>query len=320
MLIRTPPKRVMTRTIRLVIAAGAISALIAAMPMISKSYSVLFMFYLAVVPLYMVGFSYGFKNTLRASALGVSLAGLIGGIPLAAAYGLIVASPALIVSYVGLQSRTVSEDEVYWYAPGGVFSWLTLWGLVLITVLTMIIPAGETIEQSLELILTDLFSGQAMELKDEAKKAAVQLASLGLGLAATGWLIVSALLAGVVLRVLERAGSALRPSQAFRDLALPNWLSWPLVAATVAVLLGSGEIEYIGRNVALLMSVPFFFLGLAVVHTLARYVTIPGVLLAAVYVVVLYSGWFALVVVGIGLIEQWFGLRHRFGEAETEGE
>ena len=310
----------MTRPIRLVIAAGATSALIAAMPMISKSYSVLFMFYLAVVPLYMVGLSYGFKDTLKASALGVSLTGLVGGIPLAAAYGLIVASPALILSYLGLQSRTVSEDEVHWYAPGGVLSWFTLWGLVLIAVLAMIIPAGETIEQSLELILTDLFSGQATELRDEAKKAAVQLASLGLGLAATGWLIVSALLAGVVLRVLERAGSALRPSQAFSDLALPNWLSWPLVAATVAVLLGSGEIEYIGRNVALLMSVPFFFLGLAVVHTLARYVTIPGVLLAAVYVVVLYSGWFALVVVGIGLIEQWFGLRHRFGEAETEGE
>ena len=300
----------------MVLAAGTFSALIAAMPMISRSYSVLFMFYLAVVPLYMVGLSYGFKSALRASALGIGFTGLVGGIVLSASYGLIVAAPALIVSLMGLQSRNGPEGESHWYAPGGVLSWLTLWGLVLIAVLVMVIPAGETIQQSLEEVLVDLFSGQALELKDEAMKAAVQLSALGFGLAAMGWLIVSALLAGVVLRVLERAGSALRPSQAFKDLALPNWLSWPLVVATVATLLGSGEIEYIGRNIALLMSVPFFFLGLAVVHTLARYVSIPGVLLTAVYVVVLYSGWFAFVVVGIGLLEQWVGLRHRFVGAE----
>ena len=303
---------------RMVIVSGAVSALIGATPMISRSYSVLFMFYLAVVPLYMVGLSHGFRRALQASSLGVVLVGLVGGLPLGTAYGLVVAAPALIVSFLGHKSRQSPEDATQWYAPGGIFAWLSLWAVVLIAVLVMVLPQGETVKQSLEGVLTDLFSGPAMELKDEAKEAAIRLASLGFGLAAAGWLVVSALLAGVVLSVLERTGRALRPGLIFRDLTLPNWLSWPLVAATVAALLGSGESEYIGRNIALLMSVPFFFLGLAVVHTLARYVSIPGVLLTTLYVVVILSGWFALVVVGIGLIEQWVGLRRLFAGSKPK--
>ena len=70
--------------------------------------------------------------------------------------------------------------------------------------------------------------------------------------------------------------------------------------------------EYIGRNLALVLAVPYFFLGLAIVHSAARRMAMAGLLLVTFYFVIVISGWAALVVVGIGLFEQWIGLRNRF--------
>ena len=53
------------------------------------------------------------------------------------------------------------------------------------------------------------------------------------------------------------------------------------------------------------------FLGLAVVHKLAAMTPLPGALLSLVYLVVIFSGWFALFIAGIGILEQWVGLSNR---------
>ena len=60
------------------------------------------------------------------------------------------------------------------------------------------------------------------------------------------------------------------------------------------------------------------------VHTLARRVAFTGPVLVALYMVILVSGWAAVVVAGIGIAEQWVGLRHRApngnGDAGPENE
>jgi len=38
---------------------------------------------------------------------------------------------------------------------------------------------------------------------------------------------------------------------------------------------------------------------------------LPGALLSLVYLVVIFSGWFALFIAGIGILEQWVGLSNR---------
>lgn len=111
--------------------------------------------------------------------------------------------------------------------------------------------------------------------------------------------------------LLAKGGRNLRPSPRLRELLLPDWLSWALVLAALVALISSGEMEYIGRNLTLTLAVPFFFLGLSVVHKLAAQTPLPGALLALIYMVTIFSGWFALIIAGLGVLEQWVGLKDR---------
>jgi hypothetical protein len=137
------------------------------------------------------------------------------------------------------------------------------------------------------------------------------------GTVGTSWVLMTVLNAVFAQKLLVRLGQNIRPSPAYAELVLPQWASWPLVlsagAALTGPLLGMEDLGYIGRNTAMVMALPYFFLGLAVIHTLARQVTATGPILFAVYLVVLISGWAALVVAGVGIVEQWIGLRDRSG-------
>ena len=96
-------------------------------------------------------------------------------------------------------------------------------------------------------------------------------------------------------------------------------------AALLGVLLGAPELKYIGRNLAMILAVPYIFLGLAVVHALARRLSFPGTFLAVFYIVLVYfvlgnSGWLVVVLAAVGMIEDWTGLRVRLAEREDNQE
>ena len=124
--------------------------------------------------------------------------------------------------------------------------------------------------------------------------------------------------ASIAMTILTRTKRTKRPKIKIADLNLPDWMSWFFVIAAIIALLGGGEMKFLGQNLALILATPFFFLGLAVVHNLARYVALPGLLLTSFYLVLILSGWIALAVMAAGIIEQWIGLRRYFGPKKTE--
>jgi hypothetical protein len=128
----------------------------------------------------------------------------------------------------------------------------------------------------------------------------------------TSWVVMAAVNASIAMAILTRAKRLERPKTKLADLSLPDWMSWFLIAAAAMALLGQGELEFFGRNLALILAVPFFFLGLGVVHDLARQIAFPGVLLTAFYLIMFLSGWIAMAIIAAGLLEQWVGLRRRF--------
>jgi hypothetical protein len=60
------------------------------------------------------------------------------------------------------------------------------------------------------------------------------------------------------------------PTPNWSALTLPEWMSWPLVGTAVVALVSSGDVAYLAHNLVLIFAAPYFFLGLAVVHSLAR--------------------------------------------------
>lgn len=105
-------------------------------------------------------------------------------------------------------------------------------------------------------------------------------------------------------------------------LTLPRWTSVFLVVALAAGVAGSGEVQFVGGNLAFMAAVPIMFGGFAVVHSWsdkypAYWPVVPGL-----YVVSFVVGWSIPLVVALGMVEQWFGLRHKMArptEERTDG-
>src|SRR3546814_13716876 len=72
------------------------------------------------------------------------------------------------------------------------------------------------------------------------------------------------------LALLARMNKSMRPPPDVAALTLPQWMTLVLALAAAGGLLLPGTIGYYGQNLTAILMVPFFFVGLAVMHTLCR--------------------------------------------------
>lgn len=176
------------------------------------------------------------------------------------------------------------------------------WGRLLAFAALLTMGSDGGFEGAIWLYLGDLFAAMMPQLSELDRRDMTDvLAPAFPGAVLTSWLLMSAVNGGLAQWVLARSGRAIRPSPVFAELGLPPWSALLLVGAGIMALFGPGPFEYVGRNLALVLAAPFFFVGLAVVHALTRRVPFPGMFLAAFYVfVVLLSGFAALLLTGLG--------------------
>ncbi len=301
----------------LIAAGGGLLSATAAMAFLSGVPGALVIVYLAPLPLFLVGFGLGSRAATIAAGTGFVATGLMGGWLAGGLFGLVQALPAWLVVRLAMLRRSAATDgddaaTDEWYPPGQVLCALTLLGA------TLLVVAALATEGSLKGLVTEQLDVMLQSMASHigpAERVQVidMMAPLFPGAAVTSWVVMTVLNAALAQGALVRLERNIRPSPAYIALQLPQWMSWPLVAAAALALLGSGEMEYMGRNLAMVMAVPYFLLGLAVLHGLAHQVAFTGLLLVSFYLVILISGWAALVVAGIGVLEQWIGLRDRFG-------
>ena len=98
-----------------------------------------------------------------------------------------------------------------------------------------------------------------------------------------------------------------------------RWLeigwSIPVLAAFL-----SGQIGDFGRNAAVILALPFFLMGLSVIHAASN--RWPGRIffLLGIYLFLFAAGWPAAIVVALGVFEPWTQLRTRFAKGPREEE
>jgi hypothetical protein len=303
----------MSKDTFIAIGAGVASAL-AALAFLAGAPAALALIYLAPLPLLLIGLSFGARAGLVAVATGLVVATVLGGLLAAALYGLAHALPATILMHLALMQRTSPSGAVEWYPIGAIVSWLTALAAACVVIAALIglgsqeglvSQVNRHLNDGLAVLMTKF--GIADRARLVATMTAIFPAAVG-----TSWVAMTIANAALAQAILGRMGRAIRPKPAYAAFAVPDWLSWPLVGAAAIALIGRGDLEYIGRNLAMVLALPYFLLGLATIHTLARRVSFSGALLAGCYVILLISTWAALVVAGVGLIEQWIGLRRRF--------
>jgi hypothetical protein len=332
----------------LAIGAGAISGLLVVAALSGSSIAVAYLTLVLTMPLFMVGLSQGIRAAAIAVASGTMVAMLFSpeagfmfailfGAPswllirlaLTGPYGPVNVPPAHPGPYrqEGPETTSTVQDrflgrvadwngkpgefprDLGWFPAGHILAAMAAIACGQIVAVAFLTGGLETAVLDYLGALADAIA--APQGQKVLHEAIVKAAPFFAGTVAAFWALTLLVNAVLAQGLLAKGGRNLRPSPRLRELRLPDWLSWALVTAALMALIASGEIEYIGRNLFLVLAVPFFFLGLSAVHMLVGMTPLPGALLALVYLLVIFSGWFALLIAGIGILEQWIGVSDR---------
>jgi len=311
------------------VSGGVLSTLLY-LSVVSGSFGAVILAYLAPLPLLMVGLGLGLRSGLVAGAVAMLAVALFGGVLFGLTYGLANVAVVAVIVRQALLVRTAPDGGVEWYPPGLLLVILTGLGLAGIgaaALATLGNPGG--LEGAVrEFLVVGLGDVATMPTGTDAQVSELPVSDMVEGftqvfpaLVVVSWLAMAIINASLAQGVLMRFGRNLRPAMRVAEIELPHWTPMLLAAAGVLALLGGqGELGYLALNAAIVLLVPFFFAGLAVVHAFAGGRQARTLLLVVFYFFLLVSGWPIALVVGLGVIEQWAGLRRRFSRTGPDQE
>jgi hypothetical protein len=303
----------MSNTVALAVLAGVASAAL----FLSLSFGLpgmVLLSYFVQLPLLLVGLTLGLTPALIATVGAGVVSGLVAGGLAALTFAVVVGLPALVVVRQALLMRT-DGNAVEWYPPGPLLAQMTALAAAAVLIAFLLFAGEEgglvgAIEGFLGEALGELGAGGAgVELAGAVR----QSAALFPGIMAASWLLMVVVNAVLAQALAVRLGRNLRPTPDIARLTLPRWLMFGTAAAALLSLIGGGGggLGFLGGSLLVLFLVPYLFQGLAVAHAFARRWNLPRFALVAFYVMLVLLGWPALLIVILGLVEDWAHLRRR---------
>jgi uncharacterized protein YybS (DUF2232 family) len=274
--------------------------------------------YLAPFPVFLVGLGLGANPLAIAGATGALVVFALNTTRMAIIFILAAAGPAWLLVGKALQSRPApAGGGVDWYPAGPLLAWLAALSLGALAAFALYFAvladggllrvADDTLRPLLRPLLRAVLSGHDGERIDQWSSLVARLFPALVLNSWTFMLIVNGVLAQGVLSRFRRS---LRPSPAFAALELPRWVGLALAAAVGCALL-PGQAGMVGQNAAIILFLPFFFLGLAVIHALSHRWPGRAFILVLLYLVIIVFGWPAVIAAAVGIIEQWVRIRRR---------
>jgi Predicted membrane protein (DUF2232) len=308
----------MGKTALLAVGGGGLSGAAVLAALAGSPIGVVLM-YLAPLPLLFVGLGFGSSAFGFAAAVGLAVAIAFGGFVGAGLYAGMHVIPSWLIVQQALRPRASSPDG--WQPIGQVLAALTLLIAFVVASTAWVGRGAQGIEGEVRQLLTAVGQIAAPGLGEADQQAlADQLTPLFLGFSAITWLVMMIVNAGLAQSLLAARGWNRRPSPRWSQLRLPGWLDWVLVGTAATALVSSGDASFLARNILMVLLTPYFFVGLAVAHVIARRAPMPGLVLAAFYLVLLVFFLIAAgVVAALGVVEQWIGVRNRLAVAGPPG-
>ena len=297
--------------------AGVIAALLH-LSVTTGSPGAFMLAYFAQAPIVATGLALGFMPAAVAAAVAAVLVAL--GSPGVGALSLFVltsALPVLIIVYFAIQNRVrdgEGEDgSVEWYPVGQLLGWLTALVLVAFVVAYLIFLGGENgVKGAIEAYLRNVFDALRGTQADPAgvDQLIATMAAVFPAGAAASWLLMIVVNGIMAQKFLTASGKNMRPMPVYSEIEAPIW---PIAAIALGALLSffGGDLRFFGINIMLIATIPFFFIGLAVLHSISA--AWPGrlFLLMGAYLFLILLVWPAAIIALLGLIEHWVRLRER---------
>jgi hypothetical protein len=311
----------MSKDVPIALGVGAVSALLY-LSVLMGTPGALILAYLSMLPIFLVGLGLNALAAGLAALAGAVITALVGGLLAGAMYAALNAAPAAWICHLALLGRPDAQGDTEWYPLGRLLTWLA--GLAAAGFLfAMALGTGYEggLQGQLERLLQELLQ-QFMESRAAPGETPPELPSLAAWAAfipavfGLWWILMMAINGALAQGLLVRLGRQRRPTPELATLELPPRLLYALVATLVLAFL-PGDAGYAGQTLAALLAMPYFFVGLAVMHMLIRRMPGAPVVFVVFYVFMLIFGWPLILIAGLGLVEQWAGLRRRLGDADN---
>lgn len=292
----------------------------------------LFLALISPLPIFMAGLGWGsLSAVIAAGAASLTLGGLgmlihdFAGWRLAVIYLITTAAVPVWLARLALLRRAVAADGQSsgeeWYPAGRLLLWIALISAATLVGAGLIAyqadPRGlpGLTKHVIDLIMPE---GSDLRARAMAETKISDWETLSLAMAstvpATGgivWQIVMVLNGLLAQAMLRGTRHNIRPAVGWQTITLPKLYALALPVAVVASFAG-GHVAFFAGSLAAILFVPYFFLGLTVVHAIPARGAGRMVLLGLVYSVLLILYSPAILIGILGLLEQWTGIRARF--------
>lgn len=293
----------MTRDLVFALAGGAVSALFC-----------LSLLFAAPLPLFMIGLGLGLGQTIVAGAAVVGTSLLVSSLPATMFCAAVLVIPALALVRQTLLARPGPYGDLEWYPAGYLAVWVAGIGAALV-ILAIALIAGYP--QGAEGWVRDNLTAAIRQLgffrgDDQVAAVVDMLAPMAPGLAVAMWQIMLVANGALAQRLMALMGRNLRPQLDLAMFRLPHWMLYAAAATLALALAGQGTYGYLGWNLMIVVLIPFFLTGVAVVHVISRNWPQRPVLLAIFYAALLVFGWpMSIILMMLGVVEHWIDLRRR---------
>ncbi len=300
--------------------AGAASALLVA-TVATGSALALPLFYLAPLPVLIVGLGWNHLSALVAASAAAVAIGVFFGLELLLAYVAGVGLPAYVLSYLALMARQEQPDgPLEWFPVGRIVLAAAILGCLAVAALIPLV-AGSV--EGYQAALRSLF--QAMFEENPGAGSAdmerlVDLLVLVMPPAAAVVTMVTQLanlwLGAHVARV---SGRLIRPWPDLAAISLPRASVALLAGTLIAASLAGGFVGLLAELFSATLVMAFAFVGIAAIHWITRGAAGRTLVIATVWIAALALGWPFAALALLGLAETLFGLRGRFRRGNPSG-
>lgn len=271
-------------------------------------------------PLFLIGLGFGVRSlgiacfssilTYAAALLGLGVTALTPVVVMA----LTQIFPILILCRQALLSRTMDQSHTEWYPTKFLINWLlgiAAVGLLLISIWPeIILPGGaEDILNQLQNAAPHITNNDSEA--DAFRRVLVVIWPFLPGMVVVSWMLLMVLNGTLAQLFLVHKSINLRPTFNVGELEVDTRQLIVLALSGLAAVLLPGAIQVanFASNLFLVLLVPCFLAGMALIHFLCRVRQQGTLMLGAFYCFMVVFSWIAVLILLLGIFEPWLRLR-----------
>ncbi|MFK8251720.1 DUF2232 domain-containing protein [Ancylobacter terrae] len=303
----------MLTTILIALGAGAASALLVAAVATGSALSVP-LFYLAPLPVLIVGLGWSHRAALIAAGAGTIAIGSFFGHELLVAYAAGVGGPAYVLSFLALMARAAPNDgALEWFPVGRIVLAAAIAGTLTVLALVPLVAGDiDTYKAALRTLFEAELQARTGELQGDAGRFVDLLVTIMPPTAAALTMLTQIGNLWLAGRIVRTSGRLMRPWPDLAAASLPREAGLVFLGSLGVALGTSGLLGLVGTLLTATLAMAFALVGLATIHAITRGAGGRALVIATVWLACLILVWpFALVAV-LGFVETAFGLRARF--------